>query len=155
MAQPGLSARALGRWLPPAALIALGLFAIHKASSLPFGTVREPGSGFFPILIGIALVIFAGISLFGARLPAGEANAGARAELPVWVVVVALAAYALFLTRVGFVLCTAMIVVVLLRGISAVPWRASVTIAVLAAAACYFLFTRLGVPLPAGVLVFE
>jgi hypothetical protein len=154
VAQPLLSLGRAGQWLPPAALAALGVAALYKASGLPFGSLREPGSGFFPVLIGVALVVFAAASLFDARQPQAEADGKARGELPVWVVVVALAAYAVALTRVGFVLCTAAVVLLLLRGISAVPWPASVAIAAIASIACYALFTRLGVPLPAGILGF-
>lgn len=147
--------RTLGPRLPSAALVALGLAALYKASNLPFGTVREPDSGFFPSLICIALIVFAGVSLatFEAPSPA-EGTPEPRGPVRVWVVVAALAAYALALVPVGFLLCTAALIVLLLKGMGAVPWLLSLALAATAAAACYGLFTRLGVPLPAGILGF-
>ena len=147
------------RWLAPrlpsAALMALGLAALYKASSLPFGTVREPDSGFYPILICIALVAFAGISFASPEPPgASEGDSHPRGSSRVWSIVVAMVLYVWALGAVGFLLCTTALVVLLLRGIGALPWLHSVVAAVVAAAACYALFTRLGVPLPAGILSF-
>jgi hypothetical protein len=147
------------RWLAPrvpaAALMALGLAALYKASSLPFGTVREPDSGFYPILICIALVAFAGISFASPeQARPSEGDSHPRGSLRVWGIVVAMVLYVWALGAVGFLLCTAALVVLLLRGMGALPWLHSVVAAVVAAAACYALFTRLGVPLPAGILSF-
>ena len=156
MAQPLLSVRALGERAAAAVLAAVGVAALYKASALPFGNVSEPGSGFFPILIGAALMLFGGVSFFlPSAKPAEGQPAAPRGEWLVWMVIAALVAYALALSRVGFVPCTALIVLLLLRGVGAVPWRASLAIAVVAAVACYLLFTRLGVPLPAGLLAFR
>ena len=147
--------RALSRQLPSAALVAFGLAALYKASSLPFGTVREPGSGFYPSLICVALIVFAAVSFALPEPPSPlQDTAAPRGALRVWIVVAALAAYAWALVAVGFLLCTAALIVLLLRGYGEVSWRASVSAAVLAAVACHGLFTRLGVPLPAGILGF-
>ena len=147
------------RWLAPrlpsAALMALGLAALYKASGLPFGTVREPDSGFYPILICIGLVAFAGISFASPELPGASEDAShPRGAWRVWGIVVAMVLYVWALPAVGFLLCTAALVVLLRRGIGAVHWLHSVVAAVVAAAACYALFTLLGVPLPAGILSF-
>lgn len=147
--------RALGPRLPSVALVALGLAALYGASSLSFGTLREPDSGFFPKLICVALIVFAGASFATPVGPSPVDDAPEpRGALRVWVVVVALVAYALALVPVGFLLCTAALIVLLLKGMGAVPWLPSLAFAVTGAAACYGLFTRLGVPLPAGVLGF-
>jgi hypothetical protein len=147
--------RRLAPRLPSAALLALGLAALYKASSLPFGTVREPDSGFYPILICTALAAFAGVSFASPERPwKGESDSHPRGSLRVWGVVVAMLLYVWALGAVGFLLCTAALVLLLLRGIGALPWLHSVVAAVVAAAACYALFTRLGVPLPAGMLSF-
>ncbi|MBM3518905.1 MAG: tripartite tricarboxylate transporter TctB family protein [Alphaproteobacteria bacterium] len=153
MAQPLLSAS--GERAAAAVLAAFGVTALYKASTLPFGSVREPGSGFFPILIGAALVLFAVVSFFAPSRKLPEGEAAAHGDWLVWSVVIALVAYALALPRVGFVPCTAAIVLILLRGVGALPWRSSLAIAVIAAVACYAFFTRLGVPLPPGILAFR
>jgi len=153
VARPLLSSRALAQRLPAATLVALGVFALYKASSLTFGSVREPGSGFFPTLISVSLVTFAAaLFLFDRRPRLDGEGEDLRAERSPWIVVAAVAAYALALKHVGFILCTAALILLLLRGIGAVSWRLSLAIAVAATLACHALFTRLGVPLPAGVL---
>jgi len=147
--------RALGRRLPSATLVVLGLAALYKASSLPFGTVRAPDSGFFPTLICIALIVFAGASLAGPEAaPASEGTPEPRGALRVWVLLAALVLYAWALTPVGFLLCTTALIVLLLRGLGDVAWLPSIACAAIASAACFGLFTRLGVPLPAGLLGF-
>src|SRR3972149_6435199 len=81
----------------------------------------------------------------------GDARGGAAR---VAIAAVALLLYALFLKPVGFLVCTLLLMLLLLRGICKVSWRASLLAALPAVALSYFLFTRLGVPLPAGVLAF-
>lgn len=147
--------RGLGRRLPSAALVLLGLAALYNASSLSFGSLRQPDSGFYPTLVCVALIVLGVVSL-ATREPAAapEPVPEPRGTLRVWLVVAALATYALALKPVGFLICTAALVVLLLKGMGGVPWRGSAVSAVLAAVACYGLFTRLGVPLPAGMLGF-
>ena len=147
--------RGLGRRLPSAALVLLGLAALYKASDLSFGSLRQPDSGFYPTLICIALIVLGVVSLLN-REPAGEPEAAPEPSgtLRVWVVVAALAVYALVLKPVGFLICTSALLVLLLKGMGGVSWRGSALSAVLASVACYVLFTRLGVALPAGILGF-
>jgi hypothetical protein len=124
-------------------------------SSLPFGTVRQPGSGFYPTLVCVALIVFGGLALADpARSPLNQEADDTGGHARVWLVVAALAAYAWALTPVGFVLCTAALLVLLLRGIGRVSWIASAAAAVIGSSACYGAFIRLGLPLPAGAFGF-
>ncbi|MGH8698411.1 MAG: tripartite tricarboxylate transporter TctB family protein [Burkholderiales bacterium] len=136
--------------LPAAALIGVGLAALYAASDLSFGTVRQPGSGFFPTLVCVALIVFGGLALAdpARALPAP----GSGGEARIWLVVAALAAYGWALAPVGFLPCTMALLLLLLRGIGGVSWPISLAAAAVGAIACYGLFTRLGMPLPAGVL---
>ena len=140
--------------LPAAALVGLGLAALYEASHLPFGTMRQPDSGFYPILVCVALTVFGVCSVAEAPPPSEEVATDSGGQARVWLVIVALAVYAWALVPVGFLLCTAALLVLLLRGIGRVPWAAAVASAALASIACYGLFTRLGLPLPAGLLGF-
>lgn len=141
--------------LPAVALIGLGLAALYEASSLPFGTVRQPDSGFYPILVSIALVVFGAVAAAEATPSSpNETPAVAGAQARVWLAIFALAAYAWAVAPIGFILCTAALLVLLLRGIGRVRWSASMAAAMLASVACYSLFTKLGMPLPAGLLRF-
>lgn len=143
----------LRRRLPALAVVVLGLAGLYVASSLAFGTVSAPGSGFFPTLVCILIVIFGGIALADGR-PAGPEESDKGGQARVWVVVVGLAVYIWALKPVGFPIATAVLLVMLLRGIGNVRGAVSAPAAIVGAAACYWGFTRLGVPLPAGVLGF-
>ena len=137
-------------------LLAFGLYALFEAAKLPFGGVRAPDAGFFPVCVAAALSVFAMMAML-AEAPRDEAGAATRdgnGATRVAIAAVALLLYALFLKPVGFLVCTLLLMLLLLRGICKVSWRASLLAALPAVALSYFLFTRLGVPLPAGVLAF-
>jgi hypothetical protein len=148
--------RALAPRLPAAALALLGLAALYKAAKLPFGSIGAPDSGFYPTLVCLALAVFGAISLAESDAAPGEEAEGApepRAALRVWTAIAGLAAYAVLLTPAGFIVCTTVLLVLFLR-MGRVRWSAAAALAAVAAVACYVLFTRLGVPLPAGLLGF-
>ena len=62
----------------------------------------------------------------------------------------AIGAYAWLLPRCGFIICTVALLALTLRVLGRVGWIGTVASSVIGAAACYFMFTRLGLPLPAG-----
>jgi hypothetical protein len=140
--------------LPALALLGLGLAALAGASGLAFGSLRQPGSGFYPTLVSVALIAFGALSLGVPAHALGSSPAQSGGHVRVWVVVGALAAFVWALKPVGFLLCAAALLLLLLRGMGGISWLASVTAAALGALACYVLFTRLGMPLPVGLLGF-
>lgn len=137
-----------------AALVGIGLYALYARTGLPLGTLREPGSGFFPVVVAVALILFAALALTGRPSEADESRAETGSVARVSILAAMLAAYAWFLPSVGFVLCTAVLLGVVLRGVGAVGWPSTIICAAGGAAGCYFLFTRLGMPLPSGLLSF-
>jgi hypothetical protein len=134
-----------------ACLLALGLFAIYKASALPLGTLREPDSGLFPLAISIGLTLLAALAFRSNRdLTRSEVeNAGI---VRVLTLVAAVGVYAVLLPRVGFIICTTALLAIALRGLGKVGWAMTIVCAIGGAVGCYLLFTRLGSPLPAGWL---
>lgn len=133
-----------------ALLVLLGIVALYAASRLAFGNARQPETGFFPTLVALALVIFSGLALAERPRNVEPTEHGASARL--WIVTVATAAYALLIQPVGFLVCTGALLLLLLRGIGRLRWATSVAVALGASIATYELFTRLGMPLPAGIL---
>lgn len=133
-----------------ALLVLLGVAAVYAASRLAFGSARAPETGFFPTLIALALVLFSGLAL--AERPENPAPLERGGGGRLWVVTGATAAYGVLIQPAGFLICTAALLLLLLRGIGRLPWTASVVAALGASIATYGLFTRLGMPLPAGVL---
>ena len=57
------------------------------------------------------------------------------------------------LPAAGFVTCTVVLLILALR-LGRVAWATTLVTAVVGSVACYALFTRLGMPLPAGILPF-
>lgn len=144
---PGLRAR-----LPAAVLVGVGLAALYEGSGLSFGSIRQPGSGFYPTLVCLALIAFAAIAFAKPARSDGNEVIEPLGHARLWLVVAAVAVYALALNWVGFLLCTAALLLVLLRGIGSLSWVISLMASVAGSVATYVLFIQLGMPLPAGVL---
>lgn len=136
-----------------ATLVGTGLFALYKANEFSLGNLREPDAGFFPVVVAVALIVFAVLAVTGSAdvdKPRAEPGGVAR----VGVLIAVLAAYAWLMPFVGFVLCTVVLLGVLLRGLGGAGWPATLIGAIGGAVGCYLLFSRLGMPLPPGLLGF-
>ncbi len=139
--------------LSGAAIVVVGGFLFWQAVALPFGSLRAPDSGFFPICLAAALVVL------GLVLTVRAAFRALPGGLPhsTWSVGVAFVAFLLYgfvLERVGFILATVAVLIVMMRVYGRIGWGVTVAIAVGGVAVTYVLFRQLGVPLPAGVLWF-
>jgi hypothetical protein len=135
-------------------LFALGLGTAYAASRLPFGTVHEPDAGFFPLLLAAALLALATLVILGSltrRDPAPPLALGGGLRR-VGVAVAALAGYVLALERVGYLVATLLVMLVLLQGLERIGWRRALAVALPAVVGSYYLFVRLGVPLPPGLV---
>lgn len=140
----------LGEALFGASLLAVGFFALYKASALPAGSLREPDSGLFPLAIAVVLAVFALLSLRALRHPGPAQTAERSGVVRVVVLIAALGAYAWLLPRAGFLLCTLVLLVLVLRVLGRAGWIVTALASVAGALGSYYLFTRLGLPLPAG-----
>jgi len=128
------------------------------ALQLPLGTLRAPGSGLFPLLLGLILMGLAACHLLqlslakskpttgpeGQRGPAGSAR---RVLLFMGAVGIATA----LLEPLGYPLVSFLLMLALLRLLGMRAWQSSLVIAVVTTGASYLLFVRwLQIPLPAG-----
>jgi hypothetical protein len=130
------------------------IVAIIEASHLPFGSIRAPDAGFFPMALSSGLLLFSfGIfvnSFIGASEPA-------EFSLRSWYVVIAAVAfliYAVVLNKAGFILATTAIMLLVMRGLGGMSWIRAFAIAVPSVLLSYIGFVQLGVPLPPGPLPF-
>ncbi len=145
----------LGRRILALCLVLVGLAALWQTMRhLPFGSLSKPDSGFYPTVVSVMLIAFGWLSLTDRTQPPPEEEGAVDGQARVWLTIAALAIYAGALATVGFVVCTAGLIVFLLRGIGRVSWIASVASAAVASVVCYLAFKRLGLPLPAGLLGF-
>ncbi len=128
---------------------------VYESAKLPFGVARNPGPGFMPWWIGVALGILS--VLLGAHaLRTGRIEGPARrSERGAWHQVagllVALALYVAALSPLGYPASTFLLVLLMLRSMARARPVLALGLAVLAAGGSYLLFAVwLKVPLPPG-----
>jgi putative tricarboxylic transport membrane protein len=136
----------------------LGLAVCLGSLQYKLGTPAAPGTGFMPFLTGVAICFFSGIGLIHATLRKrrGEGWAPVLGGV-VWknalVILLSLAAYALLLKPLGFVISTAVFIAFLLRAIVPQRWSVVIACSILTAAASYLIFeVWLKAQLPKGPL---
>ncbi len=132
-------------------LAAVGVFLLREGWQLPFGRLNAPDAGFFPTVLAVLLLLM-GLAIFGRSFstPAPDVEFSSRS----WAVVFGAAAlflYAVLLERIGFLICTTAILLMLMKVYGRLTWLQSILIAVPLVAASYFGFKELGVPLPRGI----
>ena len=142
------------------ALLAFGALTAGLSLQLPLGTLRAPGSGFFPFALGLMLVALAAGELLRLHLarpkpaPAAPAPAADGAARRVVLFMAVVAVSTALLQPIGYVASSFLLMLGLLRVLGS-SWSASALIAALSAAACYILFVLwLRIPMPAGPLGF-
>jgi len=119
----------------------------------PFGSLAKPGAGFFPVAVGVFLcaaaltVVVTGFGRAGLAGPPLERDA----RLRVVVTAAALVGFCLLVPWLGYPICAALFVALLLRRLGATRWPGALATAVLSAAVSYYVFAvLLAVPLPRG-----
>jgi hypothetical protein len=138
------------------ALLAFGALTAGLSLQLPLGTLRAPGSGFFPFALGLMLVALAAGELLRLRLakpkpaPAAPAPAADGAARRVVLFMAVVAVTTAMLQPIGYVGSSFLLMLGLLR-VLGLRWGASALIAALSAAAGHVLFVLwLRIPMPAG-----
>jgi putative tricarboxylic transport membrane protein len=141
------------------ALLLAGLagWLLLQANKLAFGTLRVPQTAFFPTVLASLLLVFSVLLLFqslrqpqsGAILQKIEPEAWYRMGTTLAILI----GFAVILERLGFLLSTFFLMVLLLRASEAQSWLRIFIIALATAAVAYFIFAwLLNIPLPAGIL---
>jgi putative tricarboxylic transport membrane protein len=149
------------------AQLLLGAITAVLSLQLPLGTLRLPGSGLFPLALGVLLVLLSAIQLgrlllarrAAAAAPAQAATApkpaaadGAMRRVALFMAVVA--ASTALLQLVGYVLSSLLLMLGLLW-VLGVRWRVAAPVAVFSAAGAHVLFVLwLKIPMPPGPLGF-
>jgi putative tricarboxylic transport membrane protein len=135
----------------------LALAVCAGALAMPMGTRANPGAGFTPFWVGVALGVLS-LGLVVTALadhrtatvePGGERTEPRRLLLSAGAVLL----YALVLGVLGYLLATFLLLIALVRVLDERRWIVAVAFAALASAGSWALFkVWLGVGLPDGVL---
>jgi putative tricarboxylic transport membrane protein len=134
--------------------LAFGAAAAFESAKLPFGTIHNPGQGFFPWWTSVVVVLLATILLIQAlKLRASTALDKSGRIAKVVALLVVLAAYTFLLDPLGYPICTFLLVLFMLRVLDPQRWTVALSMAALTAVGTYVVFaTWLSVPLPRGPL---
>ena len=138
-------------------LIGLAGFILAQSRNLAFGSLRTPQTAFFPTTLATLLLIFSAIllaqTLFGAEIRRGHDKIVAEGWVRIGATLATMVGFALALERLGFLLTTFLLMVLLLRAIESQRWYKVVAVALTTALISYAIFGwLLGIPLPAGIL---
>jgi putative tricarboxylic transport membrane protein len=136
----------------------------QQSFRLPMGVMRDPGAGFFPLLIAVLIGLLAILALVEAlrekqEPPATQVEAPGSSERFKWwniaVILAALIAYALSLPTVGLLVNTFLFMLLLLKVIDPQTWTKSLVAAVITAVASELVFNvLLGAQIPKGIFGF-
>jgi len=159
-----------------ALLFLFGVLTAILSSNMKLGTLNAIGTGFFPLSLGILLMVLSSVYLAQGvlrlrnaaskekqRLPeVAPAAAGAKTSIfskigeptvNVSVVVGSMIFFALFLDILGYPLCVFLTLIVLMRVLGLKNRMVVLIIAGLSAAGSWFLFAELlKIPLPKGFI---
>jgi hypothetical protein len=136
----------------------------QQAFRLPMGVMRDPGAGFFPLVIALVTGLLAILALAEA-LRVEQGPTAAQTEAPgsserfkwwnIAVILAALIAYALTLTTAGFLINTFLFMLLLLKVIEPQTWTKSLLAAGITAAASELFFNGLlNAQIPKGIFGF-
>jgi hypothetical protein len=130
----------------------IGAFLLLESSDLPIGSLNAPDAGFFPTILSVLLLAFGiGVLAMSFRTPAAELDFTPRS----WSTAAAagvLLLYAALLDRIGFLICTIIVLLLLTKVYGRLSWWVSLAVTLLTVVAAYVGFKQLGVPLPSGIL---
>ncbi len=134
-----------------AALAIFALFVLSESRKLPFGTLRQPGPSFAPVLLAALLLLFGVlIAVVGGR--SERFRSLSWGELPHGVAILAACAFsALALERLGYRITVLVVVFFLVGVVEKKGWLATTLVALALSFGSFYLFyTLLRVPLPLG-----
>lgn len=133
-------------------------FACFEAYRLELGAPGAPLSGFFPFLSAAILAVLSVACVIGAHRKAREKDGKKESRRSgkkmkgsaVVLFILALLAYTFFLEQAGFLICTAFLMLIMLR-LGSAGWIPSLALSLSVAFLSYYVFNKLlGANLPRG-----
>lgn len=140
-------------------LLALAITILVNAGRLPFGSLWAPEAGFFPVILGSLLAILS-LSLLVQAMKGKQEEAflfdmaSGRWDKIV-LTVGGLLAFTLFVERLGYIICSFLLVAFLLRVVEPQKWWLTIVVAFFSSLVAYLVFgSWLDTPLPKGIIGF-
>lgn len=134
-----------------------GLTAL-LSSKMPIGTFRMAGTGLFPLILGIILMVLSGTFVLRiffqgreeqVKKEARPESTGSPIQLILFLGAMVLAT--LFFNRLGYPFTSFLLMLALLRILGIKRWGLNILVSVVTAAGTYFLFVKwLNIPMPKG-----
>ncbi len=126
--------------------LAFGAFIAYQGYELGLGETREPGSGFAIFWIGLLMVAFAASVTFGALKNGSEDIAtlwqGTR-WAKVLLIILLLLIFGFLFERIGFVICSLVLLLVLMRVVDPVPWPTALIVSFGATFGIWYMMNKL------------
>jgi len=138
------------------AWLAFGIFITREGWTLGLGEMREPGSGFAVFWCGV-IIIGLSAAVIGSTLVHGGAALSSLWEGTRWqkvlLVMAMLLVFGFFFEQIGFIPCSLILLLVLMRFIDPVPWWQAIATSFGAVVGVWLLLSKfLKIQLPAGFL---
>jgi putative tricarboxylic transport membrane protein len=139
--------------------LALSVFICIKSAEVGIGSIRSPGSGFLPfwagVLFGMLAMVLVLKSLIKKRINERSPIIGNVKWNRALVVLGSLYAYAILLQKIGYLLATFGLMIILFCVLDRPKWWVGIVSSLLTVTLTYMIFYKwLGVQLPKGVLTF-
>jgi putative tricarboxylic transport membrane protein len=131
----------------------IGAAILWQGRHLGMGSLRGPGSGFFPNVVAIGLMVLSLVLIIRGSKEEEGISFSARAALRILFVFLALIAYSFTLDYLGFLIVSFLLVTYLFRAFGSKKWYMAFAWAFVFVAVAYLLFdTLLEGNLPKGIL---
>ena len=144
-------------------IVGIVIFLFGGATALlslemPIGTFRMAGTGMFPLILGILLMILSGILVLKIFFQGKEGQlkkepSPESSESPIQLILFlgTMVLATLFFNQLGYPLTSLLLMLALLRILGIKRWGLNILISVVTAVGSYFLFVKwLNIPMPKG-----
>jgi putative tricarboxylic transport membrane protein len=136
--------------------LAFGAFIAYHGYELGLGEAREPGSGFAIFWLGLLTAGFA-LSIILSAVQEGSEDIASLWRDTRWgkvlLVIVLLLVFGFLFERIGFILCSLTLLLVLMRIVDPVPWSTALIVSFSATFGVWYTLSKLLlIQLPVGLL---
>lgn len=137
------SPTAFERLAPAILLTLLGGFFLVIAVQLPVGTFESPGSGMWPTIASVALLLLGIVAAFDGA-PVEDDPEAVHDSLPRLAISFAmLAGFVVLFWTAGYLIATVMLVIAMAKGLAGRSWLGAITVGVIAGLAIDLFFAGL------------